>query len=435
MTRQLEDCRALVETMGWDLIETYVDNDISATSGKVRPAYGQMLSAVESGLVDVIVAWAPDRIYRRLADLEDLIRIIDKQNVAIRTVKAGEFDLSTGMGRMIARILGSVAQGEGDIKSERWRRSYRQRREAGQIPGQGPRLFGYLKTGEIVPEEAEIIRGLVDSVIAGTAVNALAADLNAQGVLTTLGNRWSRTSLRQMLGNGRLAGWSLIDGEPVAPGQWEPILSSETFEQVRAALTARMGQERRPRVSLLSGLVVCAYCEQPLVSGRREKRGRETEGRRVYRCRKEPGDRGCGGVSCYADLAEEIVEAYAKQRLSDPAVRERMAEISGAAGEHTAEILALEDRVRDLEHQLDQPGIPVSTILRAIDRAKTRVEELRRLVALTPPASLPMGKGEWPDDLARRARLIRLVVERVTIRRSETRGRAFDATRFDITPR
>ena len=44
VSRQLEDCRKLAASLGWVVGEEYVDNDISAYSGKHRPEYQRMLS-------------------------------------------------------------------------------------------------------------------------------------------------------------------------------------------------------------------------------------------------------------------------------------------------------------------------------------------------------------------------------------------------------
>lgn len=34
--RQVEDCRRLADALGWPVVEEYVDNDLSAYSGKRR---------------------------------------------------------------------------------------------------------------------------------------------------------------------------------------------------------------------------------------------------------------------------------------------------------------------------------------------------------------------------------------------------------------
>ena len=48
VTRQREDCAKLCAAKGWTPVE-YLDNDVSASNGKHRPAYEQMLADIESG--------------------------------------------------------------------------------------------------------------------------------------------------------------------------------------------------------------------------------------------------------------------------------------------------------------------------------------------------------------------------------------------------
>ena len=435
VTRQLEDCTSLIKTLGWTLVEVYTDNDISATSGKPRPEYRRMLQAVERGDIDVIVAWAPDRIYRRLADLEELIAIIDKRNVSIRTVKAGEFDLSTGMGKMLARILGSVAQGEGDIKSERWKRSVRQRREAGTLHNMGPRLYGYDREGNIIPAERAHLEWAAGQILDGAAMVRTVINLNARGARTSLGNEWSRASLRKTLSNPRLAGMSVLNGDVVGVGKWPPIFDAETLEAIQAALTVRQGTvPSRPRVALLLGIVKCGKCGKGLRSARQYRgKGNKRTGQRVYRCDSLPGkEPGCGGITIAAEPVEEIVEAYARARADDPRVQAYISELSARSGEHAAEALSLEARIRELEDQLGEPGVPVPAILRAIDRSKVRLAEIR--ATAVEPGPRVTGGSEWPTDLARRARAVRNVVAEVVIHPAE-RGWVFDPERVEIVGR
>lgn len=432
VTRQLEDCRALVDSLGWTVVEVYSDNDISATSGKPRPEYRRMLTAVEAGEVDAIVAWAPDRLYRRLADLEELITTIEAKDVTLRTVKAGEFDLSTALGRMIARILGSVAQGEGEVKSERWKRSIRQRRETGTVHTMGPRLYGYERDGQIIPHEREHLEWAAGQILDGAALVRTTINLNERGSRTTLGNEWNRAGLKKTLSNPRLAGMSVLNGDVVGVGQWEPIFDAETFEALQAAFAVRKGTvPRRPRIALLLGLVKCGKCGAPLRSGRAHRAN--TENLRTYRCPTLPGTtQGCGGIVISAEPVEEIVEAYAKELAQDPRVHDYINELSARSGQNASEALALEQRIRELEAQLSEPGVPVQAILRAIDRSKEHLETLRQ-DTVEPSTALRSGI-DWPTDLARRARAVRNVVAEVIIEPAE-RGWVFDPERVRIVPR
>ena len=62
--RQEDDCRALAERRGWPVAEVFVDNDVSAYNGHVRPAYRRMLDAMKAGEVDAVVVWHLDRLHR-----------------------------------------------------------------------------------------------------------------------------------------------------------------------------------------------------------------------------------------------------------------------------------------------------------------------------------------------------------------------------------
>ena len=47
--RQQSDCAELAERLGWEVVETYTDNDISAYSGARRPGYEKMCADLDAG--------------------------------------------------------------------------------------------------------------------------------------------------------------------------------------------------------------------------------------------------------------------------------------------------------------------------------------------------------------------------------------------------
>ena len=46
VTRQLEDCEALADRLGWEVTHRYDDNDLSAYSGRTRPGFEAVLKYV-----------------------------------------------------------------------------------------------------------------------------------------------------------------------------------------------------------------------------------------------------------------------------------------------------------------------------------------------------------------------------------------------------
>lgn len=425
--RQEEDCRALADKLGWEIVEAYVDNDISATSGKARPSYRRLLADIEAGRIAAIVAWAPDRLYRKLTDLEQLVPVIEDNRVAVQTVKQGDLDLTSAYGRMIARILGAVATGEGEIKAERWKRSWRQRRERGDVTKAGRRMFGYTRDGLIVPDEAEHARTAAAELLSGVPLVTIIRRWEAEGIRTTGGSVWTTVGLRQYLSNPRLAGWSTLKGEIVAEGNWEPIVDRETWETLRAFLMARK-RSSMPRVAILNGLIFCGVCDHRLITGHQRSH-------RIYRCppSTRPGMSGCGGVSGNAEAIETIVESYARARIDDARVRERLASLGHTSVDDAREVIALEERLVELEAQLDQPGVPVATIMRAMDRTRERMAELQTNLAVAAPVALPQSGTAWPEDVERRARLIAMVVRRVTLL-PVRHGGTFNPERVQIEP-
>ncbi|WP_010358436.1 recombinase family protein, partial [Streptomyces acidiscabies] len=117
--RQREDCEALAARMGWEVVEVYVDNDVSAFSGKLRKGYRQMLADLNDGKATIVIVWHTDRLHRSPTELEEYIDLSDRRGIATHTVQAGSIDLTTPSGRMTARILGAVARQESEHKGER----------------------------------------------------------------------------------------------------------------------------------------------------------------------------------------------------------------------------------------------------------------------------------------------------------------------------
>ena len=93
------------------MIGVYVDNCMRRYSSKVkRPGYEAVMDLVRGRKVNAVIAYAVDRLTGRMADLESIITDATEAGVVIVTAN-GDLDLSTDTGRMVARILGSVATG------------------------------------------------------------------------------------------------------------------------------------------------------------------------------------------------------------------------------------------------------------------------------------------------------------------------------------
>lgn len=396
VARQEADCRALCERKGWADPILFVDNDVSATSGAPRPAYQELLAAIQAGHVNAVAVWDVDRLTRKVRDLEDLIELFDRYRVQLASV-GGEIDLATEQGRLVARIKGAVARHEAEAMSRRIRRKMLQNALDG-LPGPGSvRPFGF-EADKVThrPSEVALVREAVADVISGVSLRSIVLDWRDRGITSTHGNPWTIQALRYMLISGRIAGLRDHHRAPVGPAVWDPIITAEE----RAALLhilgdrARLTTPSRARKHLLVGWLWCGRCGARMRTNNRTRknaRGERTSSL-AYAC-KDRTVGGCGGIAVQKAWLDELVTDAVLRR----AVRvgrsgrseERAAEKRSRA---VARVAALEGRLTDLGREYaaaDTPGL--ATALRA---AVAVVEE--ELAAArrdaTPPAR-PVGEG------------------------------------------
>lgn len=427
VTRQDEDCRELCARLGWPVTAVYVDNDVSASKDRVGEDYGRLLGDIESGVINAVVAWHSDRLYRRVLDLEQLIGIVEAHRTQIQTCQAGELDLSTPTGRMLARLLGIVARHEVEHKAERWKRGFLQRRQEGQPITFGPRHFFFERDGQTHrAEEVEHKNWIRDMVLGDVAPWTISQELNGAGVLTTMGNLWKPPSVRKTFSSAKLAGLVVMRGEIIGTGDWEPIYDRATWEAMRTRLGSKERRAIPPRISLLLGILFCLLCET------RMEGYRQRTGKRAYRCPPKPYP-GCGRVSIAAEETEEIVEAYARAKFNDDRFRAAIVARSTMAGgvELAAEIDQLEARLAEMEGVLADPNAKsVAAVSRAMDKLAGEIGAKREKLSRMSPVVLP-AFGEWPDDLQARSSLISVAVGRVMIAPHPTSGgRAPDGSYF-----
>lgn len=349
--RQREDCLNIIEFKGWTLFGEYVDQSISAFSGKERPKFDQMLDDFRNNKFDIIIAWKLDRLSRNTHDFSEMVYELADQYLRIYTTDTGELDLTRSDSRFLANQFINFAQFESERKSERLIRGNLQRAKNGTMK-KGYRPFGYDRDYNIIPHEAEIIRSVFDAYLKGSSINSITkaiAGINAPNLpdipqspppsairAKELGKpvaenaTWTRNMTRNLLTNPRYAGYVAYipyaeykkinvrakwadyivkggDGRPI-DAEWEPIVDKDTWWAAQKKLEDyrniinKDGTPRRhsnARLYFGTGLYRCSVCGKPM---------RVSSG--AYRCD--------GHVSRRHEKVDEFVLEVARQRLALP---------------------------------------------------------------------------------------------------------------------
>ncbi len=314
VARQIEDCERLAERKGWRVVEQYVDDDVSAWSGRKRPQYVRSLEDLEAGTIDGLLVYDLDRLHRQPSELESFIELCGRLRLTNVASVSGDIDLTTADGQFQARILGAVAKKESDDKSRRIRRKHAEIAAKGKVSGGGSRPYGYEADKLTVrPAEAAVVADCAKRLLAGEPLRSIARDLNERAVPSASGGLWSPQSLRRMLASPRVSGQRAHHGEIVANAEWPALISVEDGAAIRALLA---NPERRTnktaRRYLLGGILACSHCGERLVA--RPRAG----GQRRYACAKGPGFSGCGKTYINADQVEAFVMEAALHRLDSP---------------------------------------------------------------------------------------------------------------------
>lgn len=437
--RQEADCRAWCERRGWPVGEVLVDNDVSAYSGKRRPAFERMVDGIKAGRFDAVVVWHPDRLTRSTKELEAIIDLVEATGVALGTVTAGDYDLTTPDGRLTARIIGAVARKESEDKSRRIRRKHLELAETGEGRGGGTRPFGYNADRVTVHKsEAAYVVEAAERILAGDRLRGICADWNTRGVRTVTGVAWSSYTLNRLLQSGRIAGLREHHGVVTARAMWPAIISPDDHVRLVAVLSdpARRTNGTASRY-LLTGFVTCGRCGARMVA-------RPTASHvRRYICGKGPGFTGCGGTYIAAEPLEELVSAAVVEAIATPALVDAVAEQAAAGSEDDAigEVLRIEGRLTELAEMWAagelgkvEWGAARAALDKRLDAARSRIVVDQAPNAL---AGLPSNPDEvrqmWPSfTFDRRRAILGAVISKVTIGPGRRGYNRFDAGRVDV---
>jgi DNA invertase Pin-like site-specific DNA recombinase len=393
VARQREDCVALCTAKGWTPVE-YVDNDVSASSAKKRPAYERMLADIREGRIGAVVAWDLDRLHRRPIELERFMDLADAHRLALATA-SGDVDLSTAQGRLTARLKGAVARHEIEHKSDRQKRAAQQKATRGEP--QWRNAFGFLRNGSRTPDPvtAPLVKQAYESILSGGSISDIAREWNAAGAYGLTGKPWSASTVSLFLRKPRNAGLRDHNGEIVGAGTWPPLVDEETWRAAQAVLHApgRAPGRKTVRKHLLTGVLRCGksgcggylsgqWVMQPTggKSGR-PKAGevKEPSGQMAHSITY--GCKSCRGVSIRAEHVEPLIYAAVGERLARPDAVDllKVAEHDAAEAEQLrAEKQRLYAQIREAEAEYDDGVIDGRRLAARKERVTEKLDAIER---------------------------------------------------------
>lgn len=175
-----------------------------------RPAFQELMRAVERGEIEKIVVYRLDRISRSITDFGRIWETLKAHNAEFISVNE-KFDTSTPMGRAMVYIIMVFAQLERETIAERIKDNYYQRAKRGAFLG-GPAPFGFAiqrtrindkAASMLVPDgNISIVCQIFNKyAYTGLSLGKIAAWLTKQGVPGISRKTWDSVSISRILHN------------------------------------------------------------------------------------------------------------------------------------------------------------------------------------------------------------------------------------------
>ena len=269
----------------WEYAGLYYDEGISGTKVDARSGLLSMLSDCEEGKIDLIITKSISRFARNTTDCLEMVRkltdlgiyiIFEKENIHTESMES----------ELMLSILASLAESESVSISQNSKWGIRKRFEKGTFVISYP-PYGYDNVdGEmvIVPEQAEIVKEIFASCLAGNGTYTIAKRLNDRGIPTKKGGKWHGSTINGILTNEKYTGDVIFQktytdssfrrhtnyGEQdmfLCTEHHEAIISHEDFDKTREMLDQRAMEKgngsntsRYQKRYAFSGRIKCGCC-------------------------------------------------------------------------------------------------------------------------------------------------------------------------------
>ena len=387
-----------------------------------RPGLERVRDLAAEGQIQVLLAYAPDRLSRKYAYQILLIEELARHGVETCFVKAPHG--ASAEDQLLVQFQGMIAEYERAQILERSRRGKRYRARAGEVSVLGGTPYGYRyirKTDQtpavyqVNDEEARVVQSVYQMyTVDGFSIGEITRRLNAKGIPTRKHSaRWERSVVWAMLRNPAYRGAAAFGKTHSASRQrvtralrrrnaivpsdsagherprqeWIEIpvpalVSEDSFARTQELLRENQLRSKRRTItpSIVQGLVSCQKCGYAF-----SRTSTYTSARKLhyYKCIGSDGWRKLGGPVCdnrrfvRQELLDQIVWTEVLRLLEDPTLIQQELDRRLAAARSSD---PTKQREQSLRRELTRVGKSLERLLTAYQEELLSLEQLRERV-------------------------------------------------------
>lgn len=192
----------------WDVYDRYIDEGITGTQAKKRPAFLRMIEEAREGKFDLIVTREVCRFARNVVDTLVVTRELKNLGIEVYFVDDNIWTMD-GDGELRLSIMATLAQEESRKTSERVKAGQKISRDNGVLYGSG-NILGYERVGDtyiINEEQAETVQMIFSLYLQGYGSMKIANKLNECKRKTASGlDNWSISNVMRIIRNATYTG-------------------------------------------------------------------------------------------------------------------------------------------------------------------------------------------------------------------------------------
>ena len=396
---QLRALRDYAQRNGYLVAREYVDE---AESGRIadRPQFSRMLdeaSKPEAPFKEILV-WKFSRFTRKREHAVAFKSMLRRRGVRVVSITEQADDTPTG--KLLEAIIESVDEFYSENLAQEVLRGMREAATRGfwmtTYAPYGYRRV-YVQDGikkrpklELNPPADAVVRRIFDMVLQGRSILDVTKTLNAEGIPTTNGKKWLKTTIHTMLDNEAYTGtlvWGAKAKDGAPPVRVEDahpaIVSKRDFQKARKLLASRAPKKMNPRRAsspyLLSGLVKCETCGKAMTAAE-AKSGRYT----YYICHSllKRGKGTCETPRLNAKSFEKLIVSEIRENvLTESNIRDLVKlldeEMDGVAREQRDRLETIEEELEDVKKRLGRIWQVIETTDIEMADASERIREHR----------------------------------------------------------
>ena len=324
------------------IVKIFIEKQTAKEPG--RPIFNEMLSRIEKGEAEGILAWHPDRLARNSVDGGKIIWLLDIEKLKGLKFPTFWFE-NTPQGKFMLQIAFGQSKYYVDNLSENIKRGIRQKLKNGLWPQMAP--LGYLNdrnTKSIIVDKnkARLIKKAFELYSTGNySLRRLCETINNLGLLGRKQKTLSIANYQYFLKNPFYCGLIRYNGE-LYEGKHEPIIAKKLFDRVQEVMQSKSKpNKKKPKYFVFRGFIRCGECGC-LITAETQK------GHNYYHCTKRK-------TKCFQkyireeNLAEQINKYIQKVSLPDDWAKNIITELKK---EKTEKVQSSESFAQNLKEKI-----------------------------------------------------------------------------------